>query len=113
MGAVLPGTHAPVKPGCDGIVAAYCFGVLRGEPYFATGKCDTMRAIQRPGIYIGQGFLRSEVNDIYFVRLAIAHVRNIGGLSIGRGNDLVRVLPYRHTCDDLERDRVNNSQDMI
>src|SRR5260221_13691986 len=95
MSAVLPGAEDEIDSLRGRIVTAENFGGFRGEPEFAAGEIEAVRAAERAEVDGGKRLLCDEVHNRQSVQRAGTSstvVGDVSGLAVGGGDDFVRIV---------------------
>ena len=113
VGAILAGAHDPVDLRGGGIVAGDGLGAFSGEIQLAAHEGKAVRSAERSGVDVRQSLLRDQIDDGERVIAAEAVDGNVGGFTVGGGDDFMGVGSDRRFCDDLECGGIDDGEGVI
>ena len=113
VGAVLAGAHDPVNFSTERIVAADGLCGLGGEPDFALGEGEAMRATQSAEIDLRFGFLADEVDHGKRMECAEAVIGNVSRVAVGGGDDFVGIIADGNARDNLQGCGVHDGEGVV
>ena len=110
VGVILPGAKDQIDFAGDRIVGSDCLGCFAGEPDFSSGEGEAVRAAEGAEVNRWQCFAGDEVDDVEGVVGSAAVVGDVGGGTVGGGDDLVGVGADGGFGDDIESRGVDDGE---